>query len=231
MNNFKNIVYSHSEYFDILDIFLEQQKKFGIENILVFSDKKYNDENEHLIYNENDAYSERLKKCLEKVKEDIILYQHEDMFLYKKPNINKVKKYINILKDSNYSFIRLCKTGDCVLSKSNLLSSLWEIDPTSKDFFALQPTIWKRKNLISFLEKSNKCSGWDLELNSGKINSSIKGLLHYDGEAARGGHFNSCVWPYVATAIVKGGWNFREYSTELSRIKKIKKSKRQHAVW
>ena len=36
----KSIVYSHSDYFDVLEIFLEQQKKFGIDNIQIFSNKK-----------------------------------------------------------------------------------------------------------------------------------------------------------------------------------------------
>ena len=143
MNNFKNIVYSHSEYFDVLDIFLEQQKKFGIEKILIFSDKKFNNENEHFIYDKNDTYAERLINCLDKVKEDVILYQHEDMFLYKDPNISTFKKYIDYLSNSKYSFIRLSRTGNCDLK--NYAKNLYEINPSSPDFFAVQPTIWKNK--------------------------------------------------------------------------------------
>ena len=224
MDNFKNIVYSHSECFDVLDIFLEQQKKFGIKNISVFSDKKFNDENEHFIYNENDIYSERLKKSLEKVKEDIILYQHEDMFLYKKPDISTLKKYIHYLSNSDYSFIRLSRTGDCSLKSID--HNLHEVESSSTDFFAVQPTLWKRKDFIYFL----KCAGlkniWDLELSSNKIKHNIKGLMHYGDEPARGGHFDCNFWPYVATAIVKGNWNFREYNIELSEISKVNKSKR-----
>ncbi len=224
--NFKNIVYTHSDYFDVLEIFLEQQSKFDVKDITIFSNKKYNDENPHVLYKENLIYSEKLQYCLEQLEDEFVLYQHEDMFLYSKPNLNKVKKYVKILKDSNYSFVRLCKTGNCFLSKSNLSFCLWEIDPISQDFFAVQPTIWKRKDLISFLKESGKSTIWDLELNSGKINSSVRGFLHYDAESARGGHFNSSVWPYIATAIVKGKWNFKEYALELSVIDKIKKSER-----
>ena len=85
---------------------------------------------------------------------------------------------------------------------------------------------WKRKDFIYFL----KCAGlkniWDLELSSGKIKHNIKGLMYYGDEPARGGHFDCNFWPYVATAIVKGNWNFREYNIELSEISKVNKSKR-----
>ena len=46
----KNIVYSHSDYFDVLEIFLEQQKNFGIDNIVIFSDKEFNNKNPHILY-------------------------------------------------------------------------------------------------------------------------------------------------------------------------------------
>tara|TARA_A100001201_G_scaffold98527_2_gene84908 strand:- start:991 stop:1677 length:687 start_codon:yes stop_codon:yes gene_type:complete len=224
MNNFKNIVYSHSEYFDVLDIFLEEQKKFGIEDILVFSDKKFNDKNEHFIYDKNDIYTERLINCLNKVKEDVVLFQHEDMFLYKEPDIDILNRYVDYLRGSEYSFLRLCKTGNCKLSFANI--NLYEIDPKSPDFFAVQPTLWKTKDFISFLSDAGPKNIWDLELTSSKIKHNIKGLMHYANESPRGGHFDSSVWPYIATAIIKGDWNFREYNTELSDIAKIDQSKR-----
>ena len=224
MNNFKNIVYSHSEYFDVLDIFLEQQKKFGIEKILIFSDKKFNNENEHFIYDKNHTYTERLINCLDKVKEDVVLYQHEDMFLYKEPNISTLKKYMDYLSNSKYSFIRLSRTGNCDLK--NCAENLYEINPSSPDFFAVQPTIWKRKDFISFLSDAGPKNIWDLELTSSKIKHNIKGLMHYANESPRGGHFDSSIWPYIATAIIKGDWNFREYNKELSDIAKINQTKR-----
>jgi len=225
MNKFTNIVYSHSEYFDVLDIFLEQQKKFGIENYTIFSDKTLEGiSNDFILYQDDKAYTDRLKSCILQVEDDVILYQHEDMFLYEKPDINTLEKYVDYLRDSEYSFLRLCKTGNCKLSFANV--NLYEIDPASPDFFAVQPTLWKTKDFLSFLDCAGEKNIWDLELHSSQIKHDIKGLMHYKNEEPRGGHFNSSVWPYVATAIVKGGWNFREYPVELSRIDKVKDSKR-----
>ena len=47
----------------------------------------------------------------------------------------------------------------------------------------------------------------------------MKGVYHYDNENKRGlNHFDSSVYPYVATALVKGKWNLSEYKKELGDI-------------
>jgi hypothetical protein len=49
--------------------------------------------------------------------------------------------------------------------------------------------------------------------------NKIKGLCHYDNEPKRGGnHYDSNVYPYIATALVKGKWIMSEYSNELTPI-------------
>ncbi len=227
--NLQNIVYSNSEYFDVLDIFFDEQKKFGIDknNYILFSDCESNGI-KTILYNNNKPYAERLLKCLEKIEEEIILYQHEDMFLYDNPDFSKINEYIKFLKSSPYSFIRLSRTGNCNLKKIKEINSLYEISSDSIDFFAVQPSIWKTKDLIKFLSFGLSMSIWDLEINSSFLCSknNISGLLHFNNEKKRGGHYDSSVWPYIATAIIKGKWNQIEYAEEMNKIHKIKNSKR-----
>lgn len=230
--NLKNIVYTHSSYFDVLDVFLEQQTKFGVNNYTIFSDIPFNNSNDYIFYKNESSYSKRLQECLNQIDSDMVLYQHEDMFLYDLPNISKINKYANFLKESSYSFIRLSKTGDCILNKNKQIESLFEIHQNSPDFFAVQPTIWKTKDFIKFLSFGSDMSIWDLEINSSSLSlkSNISGLLHFENEEKRGGHYDSSIWPYVATAIVKGKWNQIEYREEISKIDKIKNSKRQFII-
>ena len=88
---------------------------------------------------------------------------------------------------------------------------------------------FKIKYFINFLSNALDNSIWELELNSSFISkkANIYGLMHFDNENLRGGHFDSNVWPYIATAIVKGKWNLIEYSNELSKIEKIAKNNRE----
>jgi hypothetical protein len=49
--------------------------------------------------------------------------------------------------------------------------------------------------------------------------NNIKGLCHYNNEPKRGeNHYDSDVYPYIATALVKGKWIMSEYSFELGSI-------------
>ena len=46
----------------------------------------------------------------------------------------------------------------------------------------------------------------------------------YKGENKRGAHhYDSSVYPYIATAIVKGKWNVTEYKNELTNIISLEK--------
>ena len=62
--NAQNIVYSNHEYFDVLEIFFEEQKKYGIDvnKYILLSDIKSCFKVETITYQNNDAYSKRLKK-------------------------------------------------------------------------------------------------------------------------------------------------------------------------
>jgi len=222
-----NTVYSHSEYFDVLEIFLERWDLFYGEEITIFSDKKYKDYNT-IIYDDKLNYTDRLIQCLENTNWDIFLYQHEDMFLYGEPDSKKLKDYEKVLKDTDNSFIRLTKAGACKFSKSDLNETLLNISKDSENFFAVQSTLWKKADLIKFLKAAGSLSIWDLEWTSPTINikASLSGLSHFDNEPPRGGHFDSNMWPYVATAINKGKWNFGEYEKEFSEIDKVLSNKR-----
>lgn len=229
----QSIIYSNSQYHDVLDIFLEEQEKYGIKKNkhILFSDAVLNDQ-KTIIYDNKDTYALRLFKCLQSLQCEIILFQHEDMFLYDFPNINKINNYVKFLRQSNYSFIRLCRTGNCILKQNKEINSLFEIDQNSSDFFAVQPSIWKTKDLIKFISFGLNMSIWDLEINSSSlaIQSNILGFLHFDNENRRGGHYDSNVWPYIATAIVKGKWNLIEYYNEISKIQKIIDNKREKLI-
>jgi hypothetical protein len=223
-----NIVYSHSEYFDVLEIFLDQWNQFYGSEILICADKKYKNE-KTILYNNELSYSEKLLNCINQIKENIIFFHHEDMLIYDKPNINLLNEYQNILINSKKDFIRLTRApGNCIFSQSSERKTLFNISEKSEYVFCIQPSIWKRESLQKFLDSSGKLNIWQLEERSSIINEKVKisGLCHFNDEPKRGGHYDSNVWPYIASATIKGKWNFTEYENELNKIKKILNNKR-----
>ena len=48
---------------------------------------------------------------------------------------------------------------------------------------------------------------------------NISGLYYYDNEKKRGeNHYDSSIYPYIATALVRGKWNITEYEEDLSGL-------------
>lgn len=201
------IVYSHSDYFDVLDIFLKQWEMFKLSIPVIFSNKEY-DGYPTIVYDESLSYSKRMIYCLQRIAADTILYQHEDMVLYDKPRLRLIEYLIN---NEYMDFLRLCRTG--TLNMGNpIKKDIFNING-SKDFFAVQPTVWNRRKLIEFFEQAGDMTIWELEENGIEMSKKIgiNGALYFENEPKRGGHYDSSIWPYVATAIVKGKWNFLEY--------------------
>jgi len=227
-----NAVYSHSEYFDVLDIFLDQWNKFYNKEIIIFANQKYNNE-KTIIYNDKLSYSEKLLYCINQIKENNIFFHHEDMLIYDNPNINLLNEYEKILTKTEKDFIRLTRApGNCAFSESKLSKTLFNILENSEYVFSVQPSIWKKKSLEKFLNEAGKLNIWELEESSQFINKKVKisGLCHFDNEPKRGGHHDSNVWPYIASATIKGKWNFAEYENELNKIEKIKQNARSRNI-
>ena len=93
----------------------------------------------------------------------------------------------------------------------------WTQDPakklTAKISYSMQPTIWRKSDLISLYERCNQHKFGEGDNWTDAMNHlDTKGLYHYNGEPQRGLlHRDSNVFPYITTAIVKGMWNTMEY--------------------
>ena len=67
--------------------------------------------------------------------------------------------------------------------------------------------------------KINHLREFEIKVQKVCRNLQIKGLFHYDGEPKEGDHhYGSNVYPYVATAVVKGKWNISGYQDKLKNI-------------
>jgi len=213
-----NFVYTHSSYADVLDLYLKQANNFNLADIIIASNKTV-EGYETVLYDESLTYSERMVQCLDQIKDEIILFCHEDHILFDSPGMNLICYFSKLfLQKEELDFLRLARTGNLYFTDS-WSSIINFIDNSSPDIFAVQPTVWRREKLIQFLKKSGSKSIWDLERQGVDNIGTIKGGLHFDGrEKQRGGHFDSRLFPCVLTAICKGKWNISEYGEELWEI-------------
>lgn len=215
------VAYTNSNCSDLWEIFQKQTIKYSKLPLYFISDKEpknlgYSDIH---IYENNEPYYKVWVDSLKKFNSEYFIYLQEDFFLYDYVNEKKLNEYLEFLKkNKEYSFIRLLKSGKL---NSNLIhENLFEIESSNEQVFSMQATIWRTSDYIKLME-TVKDFKWLENENYRKqmIYLNMKGAYHYDNEKKRGlNHYDSNVYPYSATALVKGKWNLTEYENELGFI-------------
>lgn len=211
------LLYTHTDYKDVWPPFFGQLKKFLPEAKLYVLVNKNDSDIPHdstiIIYDDSKIYTERLKEGLNKLTCNEFLFIHEDMYLYDTPNMSIIEKYIGYIQTKKVDSIKLIYVaGDD--NKSSLDETLI-LNQYSK--FSIQPTLITKETLMTKLNALGPLNIYDLERSI--QNSGNDFMCKIGGEIKRGsGHYDSLVFPYIATAIVRGKWNYLEYRNELDNI-------------
>jgi len=219
----KILVYTHSDYSWVWKYWHQQTDKFlqNFDKICMSnSNSSFRDDYFVIKYDDKLTYKNRVLSCLNDIDDnEIVLFCHEDMFLYKKPNFEIIDEYINLVKNDNCELVKLIRAFEN-LEKSNLHEKLFK-NP-DKQLFSIQPTIIKIKTLKHIYKTVPGENIWEFEANTSK--KYLKDLISLcsfdpDVDKKRGKfHYDSSVYPYICTAVIKGKWNFKEYKKELFEI-------------
>lgn len=219
------VVDTHSNYSDLWKPYFRRLEQFGpdFKKIYVFTDNK-DGLPEYcipIIYSNEDSYRNQILSCLKQVQSEIILYNSEDYLLYKPVNIDMFNVLIRVLQTKGYDFIKLIRGPEEVLQFENF-TYLFRILQSSDNLFAQQASLWKTQSFLKVFEASSPMNGrMEQEPGGSHICRSlnIKGLQYYHNTPKRGiVHYDSDVYPYIATAITKSKWNTREYPEELATV-------------
>ena len=219
----KILVYTHSDYSWVWKYWHQQTDKFlkDFDKIcLLNSHSSFRDDYFVIKYNDELTYKNRILSCLSDIDdEEIVIFCHEDMFLYKEPNFVIIDDYVNLIKNEKCELIKLVRAFEN-LDKSNLHEMLFK-NP-NKQLFSIQPTIVKIKTLKHIYKTVPGDNIWEFEANtSKKYLTDLISLCSFDSsvDKKRGKfHYDSSVYPYICTAVIKGKWNFKEYKKELFEI-------------
>jgi len=149
----KILVYSHSDYNDILEIQNDQINKF-LECDLIYNKEITNTKFKNIyIYDDSKPYGNRLYETIKKIKEDYLLFIHDnDIILQINEdyinNILRLMKIKNIdkvdLKHQNLIFRNQTFIGDNILSQTSFPNDLF--------VYNVNPAIWKTEKFLKCLE-------------------------------------------------------------------------------
>ena len=104
------VVYTHTDVSDLWPIFFGELKSHMSDvNVYVAVNKKDDRLSEYnqIQYDDTKPYTERWKEILPQIKEDVILFLHEDMILMQSPMIDNLNKYISYVSDDKVNSIKL----------------------------------------------------------------------------------------------------------------------------
>ena len=223
MYKFEHILYSHSDYDGIWDIWKHQLdrylpnskvhlfvNRFSLQQTYNYNIIEYGDSFQF--------YTDRVYHCLNQLEKDdqVVLYQHEDMFLYAQPDIETLNQFATLVATDEVDLIRLIRVVD-PLNQSSKHTHLYK-NPIN-DKFSTQPTLIKVRTLKQIFLQGLGQNIWEFEMNCSSTCTNLKSYFCYAGENKRGiTHYDSNIYPYIATAICKGRWNMEEYPNELTSI-------------
>lgn len=221
MPKLAQIAYSNSTCEDLWDVFQKQTLKHSKLDLCITADKELKDLGLSFskIYSNDDPYWEVWVDAVNSFPYDYFIYMQEDFFLYEDINHDKIDEYLKYLDEHpEYSFVRLLKSGN--LGNRKIHETLYEIESSNPNIFSMQASIWRSSDYIKLMETVRDAKWLENEnYRKAMISLGMKGLYHYDNEELRGqNHYDSNVYPYIATALVRGQWNINEYPKELTPI-------------
>ena len=210
------VVYTHTDMRDVWVPFFGQLKKYMPDNevyVCVNEDDEMLSDYNRVISDDSKTYTERLSESLEQINEEVFLFTHEDMILFDEPNYEYLDKYTKYVSDRSVDTIKLLYAGEGGI-KSQVDDTL-VLNDYSK--FSIQPTIMRKDILEQIARGVGSLNIWDFE--NAIVGSGMDFSARLGSEKKRGiYHYDSFVYPYIATAINKGKWNLTEYQKELNSI-------------
>jgi hypothetical protein len=222
-----HVTFTHTDCSDVWKLYFPQMERYFPSKMAHYVCVEKNDvripkEKHQVIYDERQKYPKRLYNCLSTLEDyEYVFFDHEDMFLYDFPMVEKLQRYYQLCQAGRFDHIRLIKGGKCVSASVRDCPTLYELLPKSQWIFSIQPSFWRRSTLMEILKRNLDVNIWDLELKSQKVvkKTKLKAAFSYLAGQRRGfHHFDNNVYPYIATAIGKGKWNLGEYGVELERL-------------
>ncbi len=210
------IVYTHTDMKDVWPMFFGQFKKYIGDTKVYVAVNKESDElsmYNQIVYDDSKQYTERWNEILELIQEEFFIFLHEDMILFSNPNFQLLEKYIGYVTGNLAESIKLILAGDRFEE--------WSVDKTlvTNEYakFSIQPTITTKKVFKELVNNLPPMTIWKFE--EAIVSAGRDFMVRVGDEKKRGMyHYDSSVFPYIATAINKGKWNYSEYQTELDSL-------------
>jgi len=148
-------IYSHSDYFDILQIqfdYLTKLFKGTGQKIYLFADKNFEGQTElaytTILYDSAVAYMQRLATCIEQVPAAYVIVSHENDILIQY-DASAMNALVTAMKQHKIDSIDL-KHHDTQEERIEITPTLYISKVVHPIIFRVQPRLWKKESALQF---------------------------------------------------------------------------------
>ena len=171
-----------------------------------------------VLYDNSESYRNQFLSCLKQTKEN---YTSEDYILYDYVQQAVIEEVASTLDETEYSFCKFIKGPEAT---QHFRDNLYIIDSNDSNFFAQQAALWNTRAFEKIFETAPSTNTRMQHEPGGSAicrQLGLKGFQYFSNTRRRGlMHYDSEIYPYVATAVVKGLWNLSEYPSEMAAVVK-----------
>jgi hypothetical protein len=170
------------------------------------------------------TWSECLKRALESIDNDIVLYMQEDYFLKDTVKNEIVEKYVRLMKEhEDIHCIHLTDQAVIADKKSKDYNGLYTVALKQRYRISCQAALWRKDVLLSYLRPYE--NAWQFEEFGSRRGAALKHNFYVvDKNWVKLNKFE--IIPYIFTGIVQGRWNeevvslFAEHGIEIDFTKR-----------
>ena len=176
-------IYSHSEFFDILQIqidYLTKLFKGTQQPIYLFTDKQFEGPTElrctTVLYDDSTAYMQRLASCIKQVPAPYVILSHENDVLLQY-DVSAMNALVTVMKQRGIDSIDL-KHHDTQEERIQVTPTLSISKVVHPMIFRVQPRLWKKESALQ-LFTANPAKNYRRAENS-NVQNSIKGQKTFE---------------------------------------------------
>lgn len=225
------LVYSHSDYFDVLHAFLGEFNRYlsATYDLLIACNEEGKSAAESLCretmleidmiltYKEQSQYTQRLVEVLGGIcNRDRVVLLHEDMIPTAGHNMEVIEELVGYSRDRDLGWLGLTKNT----SYKDKKRVSRRISMASTGYrYVVQPAIVEVSRWREQLQAlPHALNIWELEEYMKNSPDRVYFLDNPEDIKRGDGHFDNSDLPHISTAIVKGRWNISEYPVEIQRL-------------
>lgn len=223
------LIYTHTEYSDILEITLKRMKKYFPIKVIIATNNaketlancKDTEQIDNIFeYQDNLPYGSKLLSVLNNISSEYVLFNHDVNILFDEVDQNVLSNLIDIMIKQEIDSLRLSTSGidDKIIKNENTTVS--NIICESSYQLTVQPTLWRTKSFINLCSKLNEINYRDFELKPSQLYASkLKNcfISNINDIHVVANYYLARCYPCMHS-IYRAKWNITQHAKEIKDL-------------